>query len=396
MNKNLIKTLNEKADEFGNIAKNVNKSSKERKDSSLKALKSIDKSLEIGDKIVKEIKVITKSNVDLRAQDTYTYNICKTLEENIKYQIDIVTKLKSKKIFKASLMNELLSIFKNFHRDLKDAMNIIQRIVTVDNEISLMDNLIQTRKNFQKKSIKELKILTTKSLKDAEKAIQGSSSNLDRGLKMVKQFQKVGQLLKKKDRTQLNKLIYEANRGWKIAVKVNNSSKSQLEFAEKVNRFTKNLHDDSENIKNIVTKKHELFKLNLEDITVLTVMLTLQFKNYFVINDILLIMAEEREELTGNIRESVNNLFSYVKMTCDDINNLAKLKYDMTDTIHLNAEIEIKTVELTKKEIENFGMIKEEVNAMTEATKYPIEGSGKNIKNGQILEEKLKKVVSEM
>ena len=91
---------------------------------------------------------------------------------------------------------------------------------------------------------------------------------------------------------------------------MNNSSKSQLEFAEKVNKFTRNLHDDSENIKELVAKKHNTFKVNLEDITVLTVMLTLQFKNYFVANDILMNIENEREELTGANRESVNNLFS--------------------------------------------------------------------------------------
>ena len=61
----------------------------------------------------------------------------------------------------------------------------------------------------------------------------------------------------------------------------------------------------------------------------------------------------------------------------------------MTDKSHLNNEIETKSVELTEKELEYYNNIKKAVSAMTEDTAYPIEGSGKNIENGKILEKNL-------
>ena len=66
----------------------------------------------------------------------------------------------------------------------------------------------------------------------------------------------------------------------------------------------------------------------------------------------------------------------------------------MADASHLNNEVEDKTVKSTKKEMQFFDSIKKEVELMTEATRYPIEGSNKNIVNGKKLEENLAKIIS--
>jgi hypothetical protein len=68
----------------------------------------------------------------------------------------------------------------------------------------------------------------------------------------------------------------------------------------------------------------------------------------------------------------------------------------MTDTSHLNNEIEDKSVKSTKKETEYYDQIRKEVAAMTEATAYPVEGSGRNIENGRQIEELLKSILAQM
>ena len=108
----------------------------------------------------------------------------------------------------------------------------------------------------QNESIQKLKNLTVKILNDAEKAINGSSSNLDRGLKMVENLKDAGKYLKTNNKKELKKLKEESNAGWNIAADVNKSSRSQYKFAEKVNKFTQELYDDSTKISDIVLKKH--------------------------------------------------------------------------------------------------------------------------------------------
>lgn len=68
----------------------------------------------------------------------------------------------------------------------------------------------------------------------------------------------------------------------------------------------------------------------------------------------------------------------------------------MTDTINLNAELESKSLELTGMKLEYFERIREEVRSMTEATRYPIEGSKKNIENGKMLESYVRSILAEL
>jgi len=69
------------------------------------------------------------------------------------------------------------------------------------------------------------------------------------------------------------------------------------------------------------------------------------------------------------------------------------MNFDMTGAIALNSDIEKKAIELTRMKIGYFDRIREEVKSMTDATSYPIEGSGRNIENGKILEMYLKQIL---
>ncbi|MDY6934143.1 MAG: hypothetical protein SVZ03_07965 [Spirochaetota bacterium] len=390
MNHQIFENLREKADEFGSIAKKVNESSKTRKACSEKAMEYIDKSLKIGEVLKKDLETVANTNIIMRDQDNVVLNTCVILKSNINEQIDMINDLKKSVSINADIIEDCISKINYLSEAIDDALSNIQKIIKMDNEIILIDDKILMCKQLQQDSLKTLKEITKISLQDAKKAIKGSSSNLERGLQMVEKFQNVQQLIEDNNLSELNNLIKEARKGWNIAVDVNKSSSSQYEFAEKVNNFTKQLHRDSISLRDMVVEKHRIFEENLQYITVLTVILSLKFKKYLQIEESL-----DKMEYNGDIHELINRIMINVKIACKDIKNVSSLNYDMADSSHLNNEIEDKAVKSTEKEIEYYDSTAKEVGVMTEATKYPIEGSGKNIKNGQILEDYLKNLLDQ-
>jgi hypothetical protein len=386
-----IDSLYKIADEFGSIAKNVNESSKRRKDHSEEIINQINKSLGIGDTLNQKLESVADANVVQRNQDNIVFNTCKILNSNMSKQLELVNELKLSGVVDGNIIDELTGSIDELISSIREAINNVQEIIENDNNIILMDSLIMTRKKYQQDSISTLKKLARISLEDAEKAIDGSSSNLQRGLDMVEKFKSVDSLVKDNKVDDLKNLADDANRGWNIAKNVNKSSNSQLEFAEKVKEFTDQFHEDSTTIKEMVVEKHHMFEQNLQIVTVLTVVLSLKFKKYLEIND-----TVQKIEFNDKIRNIMNNLSIFIDIACKDITDVTKLNYDMTDASHLNNEVETKTVDLTKEELECFEKIQSEVEKMTEATRYPIEGSGKNIENGQVMEKLLNEVIAEM
>jgi hypothetical protein len=388
MDQKIIEVLNSTADEFGKIARKVNESSKKRKSYSEEAINYINLCIDIEEILGKDIEFFYDANIKQRDQDTVVFNICKILKANIENQKKLIIDLQKINFLGKETLDQISLKIKDFSQTLEEALSAIQRIVEKDNQIILMDKILKRRKQVQHDSILMLKDLTNTSLKDSEKAILGSSSNLERGLKMVERFKNTEKHINDKNIQELNNLIIEANKGWNTATEVNKSSSSQFAFAEKVNKFTKQLYEDSIAIKDMVVQKHHEFEENLQLVTVLTVILSIKFKKYLSIEE--LVDSIEPED---KVRDLLLNLSEHIKIACQDIKEVAALNYDMTDSSNLNNVVEDKAVKLTREEIEHFDNIRKEVELMTEATRYPVEGSGKNILNGQALEKNLKEIV---
>lgn len=389
MDQKIFKELNNKSDEFGYIAGKVNESSQKRRAHANEVIKYSNLSLTIGEKLIREIKSVQKVDNEIRDNYSIILSKCQILDLNIKNQIKLLAKIKSKKAIDPRIHEQLMSKIKYLEGALKEATSYAGKIITNANEIILIGDTVIMFKLFQEESLRQLKSLAQISLKDAEKAIEGSASNLDRGLKMVKKLKSVQALIDRKDIKELNSLADQANAGWKMAIKVNKSSLSQYEFAEKVNLFTKQLHKESVNIKNLVVGKHHRFEDNLQQTTVLTVILDLKFKKYLEIENII-----KDIEIRDIFRDIMNDLLAHIKIACAEIKTIGVINFDMADCSHLNNELEDKTVKSTQKEIEYYDSIKKEVLSMTKATAYPIEGSSANIENGKILEKNLKKLIS--
>lgn len=395
MNESIFADLNSKAEEFGSIENLVNESSRVRKKHSEESITLIKQSLEIGDILNHEFEIISRANKTMRDQDTMIQNYCHVLDSNIGRQKEIFGELNSSPFINQTVMSQMEEMASSLSKSLQKAIILLHMIIENDNEIILMDDLIINRKSIQRTSIDQLKKLAFRTLEDADSAIRGSSSNLKRGLKLVERLSEVKRHLDDRNSDEISKLIDEAHTGWNIAATVNRNSATQLLFAEQVNRFTGRLHADSDAIRDLVVEKHNLFSRNLELTRELTVILSLEIKDYLpaggMLND--LCVTTELPPDTGRL---AGNLASYATIACRDILFISNLNFDMTDSISLNADIEKKSVDLTRIELEYFDRIRNEVQCMTEATKYPIEGSERNIKNGKILENYLRQIREEI
>ncbi|MFH0975911.1 MAG: hypothetical protein V1874_09035 [Spirochaetota bacterium] len=389
MDQKIMDVLNNTADEFGKIARKVNESSKKRKSYSEEAINYINQCLEMEESLWKDIEFFFDANMKERDKDTIVFNTCKILKLNMDNQKQILNELQKKNLLNKETFEKLSLLIKDFMQTLEEALSNVQRIIEKDNLIILMDKILKRRKQLQQQSLVMLKDLANTSLQNAEKAIQGSSANLERGLKMVERFKNTEKYINEKNTQELNNLIAEANKGWNVATEVNKNSNAQFEFAEKVNNFTAQLYADSNIIKDLIVQKHHEFEENLQIVTVLTIILSMKFKKYLSIEDI-----ADSIPLNDSNRELLLNLVDYIKVACQDIREVTALNYDMTDTSNLNNAVEDKAVKMTTKEVELFENIKKEVEFMTEATRYPVEGSGKNIINGQLLEKNLKEMVA--
>ncbi len=383
------------AEEFGEIAHNVNKSSHLRKEHSEKAIQNLDLSFKAGTELLDEIQKISKENLSLRDKNNIILSSCRIFLANLAKQDDILKQLKG-----STVPSGILAKVDNYKSKLNDSLNVglnyLNKIIETNNEIILMDNLIIKRKIFQKERIEKLKESTGRILKDAVIAIEGSQSNLGRSASLLKRFKKIEALVKDKNKSEIEELADESKTGCMMASQVNESSRSQFEFAEQVNIFTKHLHDESLTIKDLILKKSELFNKNLEPIAELAVLVAVEMFEYLSIKDYIKDLNIDDITLGEKNYNLINNLASYMLSICENVESVAVLNFDMSDSIAANADLERKAADLTQKEITYYSAVKDAVAAMTEATKYPVEGSAKNIENGKELVKLLEEILAKI
>lgn len=383
--------LKEKASDFGEIARKVNESSEIRKTYSEEAVKYISMLKDIGEILLKEIKSVAEANVKHRDYDNKTQNACFILKYNIDRQQKIIEELNNEGVISEKLKDSLSGVIISVLNTIEDVSANLKEIIENDNRIIFKDTYLYTLKNSQIKALSNLSELTELILTDAKKATEGSAANLKRGLDLAEQFKSVDKLIESGDRNKLEKLFREASAGKETALSVNSKSVSQLEFSEKVNRFTGQLLEDTMYIKEIVTEKHALFEANLQIITVLTVLVSLDLKKYLEIEK--LVDQIDYIESSGGRITALNQL---VKIAVEDVKLLTSQNYDITESIQKNNELETKTVSMTESEVDYYNRITTAVAEMTSAAGYPAEGSAENIENAGILERELEKIISSL
>jgi hypothetical protein len=382
-----IERMSAIADDMASIAEKVNESSKKRKQHSLNMLTAATETINLGKALESDFNKIYLADRDQSIKDNAIVLTCRSLLLNIEKQKLILPDLTAISGENADLLKKINSLTSDFYNSLLEAFSCLDLILEKDSEILLSDKLLKMKKKFQLNSVNAMKSITIMISEDSEKAIYGSAKNLERGKTIAEKIKKAAALIENKNFSELKNLSGEIKAAHATAVEVNSSSKSQYEFAEQANQFTKNLHEDSLSIKQLVDKKHSLFEETLQHVTVLTVIISLKFKKYLEVEQLY-----NSLEYSNENRGILNELNVLSSVAIEDLKKLIELNYNMTDLSHLNNEAEQSAVDLTEKEYKVYDTIKNEVEQMTIATAYPVEGSGKNITNT----DELKAIISEL
>jgi hypothetical protein len=387
MDKLKIVRMSAIADDMSSIAEKVNESSKKRKQHSMNTLTAVAETIEIGKALENDFDKIYNADKDQSIKDNAIVLTCRILLSNIEKQKSKLSDLKNISGSNVEKIKKITSLTDDFYNSLLEVFLTLELIIEKDSEILLSDKLLKMKKKFQLNSAKAMNNITIMVLEDAEKAIIGSAKNLERGKKIAEKIKKTAALVESKDIAELKNLASEIEAAHATATEVNANSKSQYKFAEQSNQFTKNLHEDSMSIKEVVDKKHLLFEETLQHVTVLTVIISLKFKKYLEVERLF-----NSLEYSDDIRGILNELNVLSSIAIEDLKNLLDLNYNMTDLSHLNNKAEQTAVDLTEKEHKVYDTIKNEVEQMTKATAYPVEGSSKNMKNT----DELTKIISEL
>jgi hypothetical protein len=385
---NNYEVLAGKADEFAHIAKKVNDSSQLRVRHSTLAIKFSKLSLDIGKILYKDMKKVAALNTAHRDQDSVTLNTCNILRLNLTEQREILSSLDKTSAVDSNIKNKLTSLIDGLEGSISEAEENLKSIILLDNRILYKDRLLLNKKKSQVQALTNLINLGKMLKADSKNAVKGSSENLERGKRLAEEFAKVKAHISKGDDDALKKLLADAALGRETAENVNKNSATQIAFAEKVRDFTRELLLDANEIRDIVNEKHLLFEENLQIITVLTVIIAMKFKNYLEAEKLISEM-----NFSGAEQSMIFRLRSLIKIALDDITFLTSISYDMTGTIQKNNEIEAKSVSMTSSEVDYFKKIGEEVELMTAATRYPVEGSAQNMAKAGELEKILREMI---
>lgn len=388
--------MNDKIDQVKKIALDfstnagmVNESSVKRKDYAEETIRLLEEVRAVMEDLHKKAITIKESNELWCAQDAQILELCRKIEANLNLQEVQLVLYSLREGFPAQIIAKIRS----YNADLLAATKgVIENMVisySRDLLIFQMDKLLIKKNERQMEILKTFSKMTSTIVDDAANAITGSGSNLKRGKELADKVQQIDELIKNNKKDEIIELIRDANRGWNIAIDVNKKSKSQYDFSKRVTGFMEGFFEEAYMLKNVVHEKHGIFETNLQVISVVTVIISMDFKSYLDILEILKNMP--RDEKFSNIKEDIGFL---VYETVNYVKKLISMNLDMTDKSHVDNEFESTAIDSTEKAISLFNRMRNAVKNMTDATAAPVEGSGKNIEIGKMIESLLREVTS--
>jgi hypothetical protein len=388
----LIARIAELADDFEKTASMVNESSRQRKKYTEDSLGHLDSMISAEVLFLKELKAGTRQGVLLRGRHAAILNACRTLIVNLSRQDEIMAQLKKG----SGPQKESAKKMNNYNAALKASLGracfLLESIIGKENRISFLDSVIVSLKSSHIKNNRKLKIDSAAILEDTKAAIENSATNNRRGLEFVKKLKGIGRLTGTGDREGIKKIIDMAIAGGTSARIVNRRSLTQFRFSDLFFNKVKLLHAEATLIRDKAREKYELFNISLEDIAELAVVIAVELNDYMPVKEFF--RSKERGDNISSAEEPVyvSELAASVDSVCRDIQYLAGLNFDMSDNISLNSNLESKTLAVTEEEIELYRRLKISVEKMTEAARFPIEGSSRNIRNARDIEKALKKM----
>lgn len=387
MNKTLFTQIQETAKNFADTARRVNISSRLKTNHIREALACITYLQSIESNVIEDLNKVAYKDNNKSEGDRYIKSLCEHLREDIaKFTMLTVDMQKAGRVEK-EILKKAIRLHNDFKTTISEIIKKIELVIDNDEEIIRTDEEIIRLKKAQQNFLESLFNNTKKSCIDAVRAVKGSRSNLLRGLKMVQNFEQIETLIESNDLDALTILFNNTKVGWEIAESVHESSRSQLEFAEKVYDNTRMLHEQSRQITDLVNSRNNMYMENVYSFNLITKLMSDQY-----------IKHRYMDELLAALNEVSASDDTIAKLS-DCIKDIAKkaegiIRQNIQNSYY--TESETGTFEMISEENRYYDKIIEEIEFMTETTHYPIEGSRENIRNGQLLEKMLVEVLNEM
>ncbi len=386
MNQETFKQIQETAKKFADTAKRVNISSRLRTNHIREALACIIYLQSIESNVAEDLTNVAYKDNNKKEGDIYIKSMCERLKDEVGVLTKVTVDIQKSNNLDKNTLKKVIRLHNDFKTTISEIVKKLSLVIENDNEIIKKDEDIIRLKTTQQNFLDSLYTNTQKSCVDAVRAVKGSKSNLIRGLKMVQNFEQIETLIESNDLDALTILFNNTKVGWEIAENVNQSSTSQLKFAEKVYDNTQMLHEQSKRISNLVNTRTDLYMDNVYSINFITKLMTEQIIKHEFLDELFstfdsLSQDEHISNLAERIRDITKNAEGIIRQ------NIQNSYY---------SENETGTFEMIKEENSYYDKIIEEIEFMTETTHYPIEGSKANIHNGQLLEKLLVEVLNEI
>jgi hypothetical protein len=389
-----LKKIQGNAADFENTAHLVNESSRQRKKYTGEAISCLDMVIDTGNTLLKEMKQISGQAVLLSNRHMEALNALIILKRNIHKQNSIIHSFSENSSREKEIIDPLAALNRNLDGSVLKGISLFEKLIDKTNDIILLDSQLLNLKKFQNKKNLLLKRLAQIALKDADKSIENSDANHQRGSDFIKSLSQINDLIKSSDRNGIEAIIGTAAAGRKSASMVNISSKAQFVFTDRVNLAANQLFTGSMRIREMIQEKYRSFNENLETVTEISILMSLELLDYLPAKALFKQMLADDISSAAGFPPEMDDLSALVISACDDIESLSGLNFDMTENISMNSRLEASAIALTANEMESYNALKTAVEFMTEAARYPVEGSARNMDNAREIERGLKAVLS--
>jgi hypothetical protein len=379
------------AGELVSIAVKVHEASQRRMQLLDEAVSIIGRCDTMCEDLYPDIERSSDGGTEERDRHSVILNTCLILESNLKAQSEIVTRLSGEKLLDPGTVCTLQGIIDAGSRVVEEALGHARSLIGQGNRIIMLSSLILQRKLRQGRAVRSLAGLIESCRSDLELAVSSSTEDLERVRELADRIAGIGRLVENGNRAAVEALRDQSRAAWQAGYRIGSLAKAQFDIAEKVYHFTTDIHGELAAIRNMVEEKRNLFELSVQELTVLTVTISLKFKEYLGIKEV--IRSLECEE---GIRTPLCELVPYANIAFEDITDLASLNLDMTESSHRMNETGSRIMASTNEEMNLCGEVWNRVEEMTNQARYSVEVSEINLRNGRLLERELQQILDSM
>lgn len=363
------------ADTFWSNAQAVNNSTRMRRESGNRIIEYIDQACMTATTILEGVRQVVAADINWSSKNASIFGTSLNLRISSRYQKKYAKQILESQTQHRTQIERISSLIDELDAVLIRAEQYLQTIMKQEQEILVLDKLIEAKKKYQLQSIRTMQKLSAAINADTKIAETDSAENTERGQTLKEMAADIGSLLTEDDSGAVQAVLDEVEAGIRKAREVNTNSKTQSQFAEQVRLFVEEFMAASYEVQRIIQEKHELFEENLQNITVLTVIISFELKKYLEAEQIINSLSFEKEN---------KNLFIDLMMLVDiasrEIKGLTDLNLDMTEISHVNNENETRTVDSSSAEQVLYADLRDAIDRMTELTKEPIRLSEENIR----------------